>query len=316
VFDVNSGGGMVAGCFELAEDIYASRSIKPSIAMIDSGAYSAAYALASSASKLYVTPSGGAGSIGCVAMHMDLSKFYEDWGIEITLIYSGQHKVDGNPYEGLPEDVKADIQKSVDACREKFVTLVARNRGIESQLVKDTEAQTYDADESVQLGLVDAITTPLKAVAVFFEQSGSVEDEDEKGTNMSKETTGAAENTEATNAQSSTTTTDARKAERARISEITGCTEAEGKGKLANHLALNTELSVDEAKGILAAAPTEVAQASTQATNANPLDLAMDLTQGGPNVGTGEESATGGTEASAAQRILEAQALATGSTLQ
>lgn len=74
IFDVNSYGGECAGCFELADEIFASRASKPSLAVVDSNAYSAGYALASSASKMVVTPSGGAGSIGVVCMHVDMSK--------------------------------------------------------------------------------------------------------------------------------------------------------------------------------------------------------------------------------------------------
>ncbi|PZP55979.1 MAG: S49 family peptidase, partial [Delftia acidovorans] len=64
IFDVNSNGGEAAGCFELANEIFASRAVKPSFSVVDSNAYSAAYALGSAATKMAVIPSGGAGSIG------------------------------------------------------------------------------------------------------------------------------------------------------------------------------------------------------------------------------------------------------------
>ena len=44
VFDINSYGGMCAGCDELSDDIYNSRKLKPSVAMVDSACYSAARA--------------------------------------------------------------------------------------------------------------------------------------------------------------------------------------------------------------------------------------------------------------------------------
>jgi len=306
VFDVNSGGGMVAGCFELAEDIYQSRSIKPSIAMVDAYSYSAAYALASSATNVYITPSGGAGSIGCLMMHMDISRFYEDFGVKMTLIYSGSHKVDGNSFESLPDTVRQQYQEQVDMCRDQFARLVARNRGIEYQAVMDTEAQTYGAEEALQLGLVDAVTTPLKAVSVFNEQSRSNDVDDMKGSKMTTTTTvGAAEQNQAQQMSAA----DARKAERQRISEITGCDEAKGKSKLANHLALNTEMSVEDAKAVLAAAADEV---QPVATTQNALEQAMNATGGGAGI-TVESSAEGGaSEMSAAEQILMNQKLVTG----
>lgn len=305
IFDVNSGGGMVAGCFELAEDIYESRAIKPSIAMVDAYSYSAAYALASSATSVYITPSGGAGSIGCLMMHMDISRFYEDFGVKMTLIYSGSHKVDGNSFESLPDTVRQQYQEQVDMCRDRFARLVARNRGIDYQAVMDTEAQTYGAEEALQLGLVDTVTTPLKAVSVFNEQSRSDDVDDMKGSKMTTTTTvGAAEQ----NQSQQMSDVEARKAERQRISEITGCEEAKGKSKLANHLALNTEMSVEDAKSVLAAASEEV---QPVAATTNPLEQAMNATGGGAGV-TVEASADGTTEMSAAEQILMNQKLVTG----
>ncbi|HCR6545409.1 TPA: S49 family peptidase, partial [Shigella flexneri] len=71
IYDVNSNGGEAAGCFELSQEMFDTRGEKPSLAVVDSNCYSAAYALASAADKIVVTPSGGAGSIGVIALHID-----------------------------------------------------------------------------------------------------------------------------------------------------------------------------------------------------------------------------------------------------
>ncbi len=73
---------------------------------------------------------------------------------------------------------------------------------------------------------------------------------------------------------------DAAAAERARISGIQSCEEAKGREALASHLALNTSMSVDEAKGILSASP----KATAAAPSGNAFREAMDKT-GNPNVG-------------------------------
>lgn len=322
VFDVNSGGGQVAGCFELANDIYNSRAIKPSIAVVDAFSFSAAYALASSATKVLVTPSGSVGSIGAVMMHMDWSQYMKDEGIKVTFIYSGDHKKDGNPYETLPESVRADMQAQVDIARKEFVDLVSRNRSLDSQVVHNTQARCYLASEALQLGLIDGITTPTNAVVSFLnELDGSVTFT--KEIDMSKETNqpGAESETAvtqaiATPAAKADTQANAqadRQAERTRIQGILGCDEAKDKQALANHLALNTDLSVDAAKGILAASASEVKQAPAAAA-ANPLEAAMAST---PNPEVGADVAAGGApvEQSAAARILAAQALATGESV-
>lgn len=264
IFDLNSYGGEAAGCFELSTDIYNARGKKPLLGVIDSNCYSACYAIGSACDKLVITPSGGAGSIGVVAMHVDMSAFLEKVGLKVTFIHSGEHKVDGNPFEALPKEVKADIQAGVDKSRKDFVALVARNRNIDAKTVHDTEARTYRAEAAVDLGLVDAIASPSEAVQAFFsELSGSKTKEDESMSTQvtepgaDQQAAAQAANNQAAVDQASA---EARTAERARVSGIMGCEEAKGRSQLATHLALNTDMSVDAAKGVLAASPMEAAQ--------------------------------------------------------
>ena len=175
VYDCNSYGGMVAGCFETGDIIFEGRDEKPSLAVVDAASYSACYALASAATRMVVVPSAGVGSIGVVAMHMNVSGMLEKWGIEITFIHAGKHKVDGNPYEALPEDVKKNIQASIDKSYATFVGAVARNRNLSAEAVAATEAQTYDADEALTLGLIDAVQTPAKAEGAVVGVGNEVE---------------------------------------------------------------------------------------------------------------------------------------------
>jgi signal peptide peptidase SppA len=317
ILDVNSYGGEAAGCFELSAEIREARDTKPIVAVVDSNAYSAAYAIASAASQIVCTPSGGVGSIGVVAMHVNFEKMLSNDGVEVTFIHFGDHKVDGNPYEALSPAVKKQIQKSVDKSGEDFVNLVATNRGIDAQVVRDTQAATYRAEEAKSLGLIDTIASPSQALQVFFgELSGSTTVQTEKEDNMSEKTEakpGATETAKAneTNAASlEQAKTEARVAERARITGITGSEEAKGRSELANHLAMNTELSVDLAKSILAAAPlvTEAPKKEAPAAD-NPFKAAMDNGKH-PNVGA-DANATGKTENAAAE-ILKMQQAATG----
>jgi signal peptide peptidase SppA len=320
VLDVNSYGGEAAGCFELSDDIYAARQEKPILAVIDSNCYSAAYAIGSAATKVVLTPSGGAGSIGVVAMHISFEKMLDEAGIEVTFIYSGAHKVDGNPYEKLPAEVKAHVQEGVDKSREKFVATVARNRGLDALAVRDTEAQIYRADDALALGLIDAIQPPSQAVAAFFsELSGSDQPEENDPMSDNANQPGAAQTAAApanndalVQTARSEGITEGANAERARTKAILTCEEAAGKSKLANELAFNTNLTPEQAKGILAAAATETAAAAPAAAApaASAFHEAMNGSQN-PNVGgDGGEGDKG--EQSAAARILAAQSALTG----
>lgn len=307
VFDCNSGGGEVSGCFELCADIRASRSVKPSMAVVDAAAYSACYAIASSATKLVVTPSGGVGSIGVVAMHIDYSKWLSEVGIKVTFIYSGDHKVDGNQYESLPEPVRKSIQGRVDAIRTEFVALVSENRGVDTQVVFDTQAKCFTASEGLDLGLVDAITTPIEAVRAFVcELSGSVTIQEK--TEMNEAETKSGDAATSTQPPVNVDAAAVKTAERARVKAIIGHESAKDKQSLASHLALSTELSVDQAAQILAAAAPETKQVEA---SGEPAFVAAMNAGNHPNISAGDT----GEGQSVAKQILAAQAMATGAKL-
>lgn len=277
IFDVNSNGGEAAGCFELCDEIFAARASKPSMAIVDSNSYSAAYALASSATKMSVIPSGGAGSIGVISMHMDMSKMLDAYGISITLITAGDHKADGHPYAPLPKDVRADIQASVDATRDVFVSTVARNRGLDEKVVHDTQAQCYSAQDALALGLIDMVAVPNDAANAFL---NSPSDSDNGANSMTTATNAAAPVAAApvvaaapTPEQLASAQAAGQTAERARISGIQSCEAATGRSQLANHLAFNTSMSIVEATAILEKAAVET-PAAAAATTTEPVAAA------------------------------------------
>lgn len=328
VFDCNSYGGMVAGCFETVDLIFASREEKPSISVVDAASYSACYAIASAASRMVVTPSSGVGSIGVVAMHMNIGPMLDKWGIEVTFIHAGAHKVDGNPYASLPENVKKNIQTSIDKSYAVFTGSVARNRNIAVEAVKATEAQVYDADDALTLGLIDAVQTPSLAVAAYLDELSGSDDNQEFEMKTNENQPGAeGKDKPGTDASAATNTaaTQARNAERERMAGIMNSAEAKGKGTLANHLAFNTEMSVDEAKATLAAAAAEPSAAAAPAdggesgkkadADKSPFSTAMDKSknpQVGDEGGNADASNPGGEGESRASRLLAAQKAATG----
>jgi capsid assembly protease len=268
VFDVNTYGGEVAGCFETADEIFLSRGDKPLIAMVDTNCYSAGYALASSCDRIIVTPSGGVGSIGAMCMHVSLEKMLDNFGVKVTPIYSGSHKVDGNPYKDLPESVRAEIQTGVDSSRDLFVSLVARNIGLSEKVIYDTQAATYRTPEALAMGLIHEIATPSEAALKLLTQLNETLEEDDMPT-AEELATAAALKTEAAAAAAPAVipaapadAAAAKNAERQRCASITQLPEAAANPALANHLAFNTEMSVTDAQATLAAAgPAKTAAA-------------------------------------------------------
>lgn len=279
VYDVNSSGGLASGCAELANTLYAGRGSKPSLAVVDSRCYSAAYFLASAADRVVVTPSGGVGSIGCVAMHADFSQALENDGIKLTFIYEGDQKVDGNQYQPLSPRARETIQRDVSYHYGMFVEAVARHRGLSEDEVRATEARCYLPSEALELGLIDGIQTSVEAVSDFYKSEPTMPNNDQiTAADVSKL---VAEGIAAGLA-----------AERSRAAAIRGCDEAKGREQLASHLAEATSMSVDEARAILSAAGEPVAN-TRQA--ANGFAAAMDRSPN-PNVGADPDTEGKGAE--------------------
>ena len=159
LLDIDSPGGEAGGVFDLADKIFAARKVKPIWAVANDEAFSAAYAIAAAADRIYLSRTGGVGSIGVIAVHLDQSVAEADAGLKYTAIYAGEHKNDLSPHEPLSDPARAQLQTEVDRVYELFATSVARMRGIELTAVKATEAALYFGDQSIAVGLADRIGT-------------------------------------------------------------------------------------------------------------------------------------------------------------
>lgn len=167
LLEIDSPGGEVGGLFDLVETIGEQKaaSAKPLWAVASENALSAAYAIASTADRLWVTRTGEIGSIGVVAAHLDESGADAQAGHRWSFVHAGARKLDGNPHEPLSDHARAEIQADVDALYEQLVTLVARNRRRAPEAVRATEAAVYRGARGVELGLADSIGTTAKALA-------------------------------------------------------------------------------------------------------------------------------------------------------
>jgi signal peptide peptidase SppA len=162
ILDIDSPGGEVAGLFDLCDMIYDARvrNYKPVVAILNESAYSAAYAIASAAHRIVLPRTGGAGSIGVIAMHAEYSKALKKEGVAVTIVRHGAQKATVNGVEPLTSEAHKTVQDDVDAMGEMFLELVARNRNIPLKSVRDMEARCFIAKDAVDNCLADAIMSP------------------------------------------------------------------------------------------------------------------------------------------------------------
>ena len=157
LLDIDSPGGESGGVFDLADRIRAASEVKPVWAVANDMAFSAAYALASAATRVFVARTGGVGSIGVIAMHVDQSVKDAQDGVRYTAVFAGERKNDLNPHEPISNEAHAVLKAEVDRIYDLFVETVARHRGLDADAVRATEAGLFFGSDAVATGLADAV---------------------------------------------------------------------------------------------------------------------------------------------------------------
>lgn len=157
LLDLDSPGGESGGVFELAAKIRAGTSHQPIWAHANDTAFSAAYAIAAGASRVTLAQTGGVGSIGVIALHVDQSVKDAREGLTYTALYAGHHKNDLNPPAPLSPQAAEALQSEVDRLYGLFVRDVAALRQLPEAAVRATEAGLFFGEDAVSAGLADGV---------------------------------------------------------------------------------------------------------------------------------------------------------------
>jgi len=274
ILNIDSPGGEVNGCSELANMIFAARGKKPIIAYASGDAASGAYWIASAADQVVASETSGLGSIGVVAVYRGTKP---DKNAPTTIeIVSSQ-----SPFKRLnPEtdEGRAKLQARIDAMAEVFVNTLARNRGIEATQVLEQfgGGDILIGAHAVNAGLADRIGSLEKLIAEFSASSNPALQRgfllpattQQKETAMNLETLAQEHPELLAQVQS-----DARASERSRIQTILASEEAKDRGDLAQHLSFATDMAADSAVAMLAKAPKIQPEPKTNGFDAAMRDL-------------------------------------------
>lgn len=155
LFDINSPGGEVSGCADLADKIFNARGSKPYGIVARTGGMmcSAAYWLGSSCEKVFTASNGTLGSIGVLCAFTNFKKSI----VETTVVVSdlSPNKV---PDPNDPEGLKL-IKEELNSLAEVFIGAVARNRGTTVEDVKQNFGQggVFIGDKAVAAKLADGV---------------------------------------------------------------------------------------------------------------------------------------------------------------
>ncbi|MFZ5635102.1 MAG: S49 family peptidase [Pseudomonadota bacterium] len=167
LLDIDSPGGEAGGVFELAARIREATERKPVWAHAGDSAFSAGYALACAAQRVTLSTTGGVGSIGVIALHIDQSVRNAQNGLSVTALYAGAHKNDATPHAPLTPQATDALQTEIDRLYALFVAHVAAMRGLDANAVRATEAALFFGEDARVAGLADGVASLDAALADF-----------------------------------------------------------------------------------------------------------------------------------------------------
>lgn len=240
LFDVDSPGGEVNGCSELADMIYNARGKKPILAYASGSCCSGAYWIASACDKIMAADTAILGSIGVVSI---FEKEDEKKTIEIVSSQSPNKRPDVETEEG-----KAKIQAHIDALAEVFINKVALHRDISPKDVIQNfgGGDVFVGQNAVRIGLADSLASFEAIISDLNTQSTEksfMNDTLEK------------------------TSVNIKAQERERMSQVLSAENVKGKEATAQALLAKTDLSASDILAILETVPV--------AKQTNALDVAM-----------------------------------------
>lgn len=176
---LNTPGGTASQNMDLSDFIYNSRGKGTKlIAVVDDMAYSAGFSIASAFDQIWISRTGGVGSVGVVSYHEDHSKYLEKQGIKVEYIYAGDKKVFGNATEPLSKEARAEFQTEVIRLYDIFTETVARNLNMSVTDVRATQAGTFHGKNAIEAGFAHKLGTFDDVLQSLFEEEQTLDKKD------------------------------------------------------------------------------------------------------------------------------------------
>ena len=167
LLDIDSPGGEAGGVFELGARIREASARKPVWAHAGDSAFSAGYALACAAQRVTLSTTGGVGSIGVIALHIDQSVRNAQNGLSVTALYAGAHKNDATPHAPLTPQATDALQTEIERLYALLVAHVAAMRVLDANAVRATEAALFFGEDALAAGLADGVASLDATLADF-----------------------------------------------------------------------------------------------------------------------------------------------------
>lgn len=176
LLNIDSPGGMVAGCQELALFIAEAAKKKPMAAFTGGLMASAAYWIGSATGRVYATETASVGSIGVIMTLSDYSERLKSLGVKINIVSSGRFKSAGHPAQPLSDEDRAYFQHHAGAVHAVFRRDVAAAMGLDETKVEEWgDAQIFMGKDALNNGLVTAVVRGTDEAVTMLSQEVSMD---------------------------------------------------------------------------------------------------------------------------------------------
>jgi len=158
---INSPGGTVTSSDIIYHEIMSFKEktkIKVYVSIVDLAA-SGGYYIAMAGDTLMAHPTSLTGSIGVIAVKVNVSGLMKKIGVGWEVVKSGDKKDFLSPLRALTPEEKILFQNTIDNFHNRFVDTIVKNRpGLDLATVRKlADGRIYNSDQALEAKLIDAI---------------------------------------------------------------------------------------------------------------------------------------------------------------
>jgi len=175
VLRINSPGGTVSASDIIHHELLAFKKETgvPVVACLMGLATSGGYYLAQAGDNIVAHPSGITGSIGVLAMKLNIKGLMDKVGVDSEMVKSGEWKDFWSPFRPATPEEKQMMQEVINNYYRGFVEVVAQGRKMNTQEVRRVaDGRIFTAPQAKDLGLVDSLGYLDDAIKIAQKQAG------------------------------------------------------------------------------------------------------------------------------------------------
>ncbi len=170
---LNTPGGDAYASMEIADFVGELAKAKPVIAVMEDICASGGYYIASFADYIFTRTYTVTGSIGVISVWVDMSGYYKQQGINITVWTTGTEKELGADWRGPTKEEYDEIDSTVNSIFQILLTNIQQNRNLSKDTLDTIKTgAAFSGSDAVQLGLADKIGDLVDAVEEAVTRTG------------------------------------------------------------------------------------------------------------------------------------------------